>query len=155
MYIVMSGEVEVSEKRLTGNPEDPVEIIRLGFLSEGAFFGEAPLLGLTETSLELRTRTVTAVRSCEVCFLTRDAVTSLYGSYPELQARMMRFASSGRVLDERSLQKLDLSRPDIEEFSKEYKDQLKLAHQIREKNNLEEGVFVPEHLVKSFTVRTP
>ena len=39
-----------------GNPEDPFEIMRLGFLSDGAFFGEAPVLGRTETSLELRMR---------------------------------------------------------------------------------------------------
>ena len=74
---------------------------RLGFLSEGAFFGEAPLLGRKDTSLELRMRTVTAVRDGELCYLTRDAVAGLYQSYPELQARMVRFASSGRVLDER------------------------------------------------------
>ena len=100
-YIVISGEVEVSEKRQTGNPDEPVEIMRLGFLSEGAFFGEAPLLGRKDTSLELRMRTVTAVRDGELCYLTRDAVAGLYQSYPELQARMVRFASSGRVLDER------------------------------------------------------
>eukprot|EP01052_Picozoa_sp_SAG31_P063969 SAG31_NODE_22861_length_516_cov_1.151079_1_plen_123_part_01 len=58
MYIVMSGEVEVSEKRLTGNPDDPISVERLGFLAEGAFFGESPLLGKTETSMEIRMRTV-------------------------------------------------------------------------------------------------
>lgn len=28
--VLMKGEVEVSEKRQTGNPDDPVEIMRLG-----------------------------------------------------------------------------------------------------------------------------
>eukprot|EP01051_Picozoa_sp_SAG22_P014633 SAG22_NODE_1805_length_3533_cov_1.343040_3_plen_498_part_00 len=100
MYVLSKGEVEVSEKRQTGNPDSPVEIIRLGFLSEGAFFGEAPLLGRTETSLELRMRTVTAVQDCECFFLTRGAIHSLYGAYPELRARMTRFETTGRVLDD-------------------------------------------------------
>ena len=39
MYMLISGEVEVCEKRMG-------EDVRLGFLSEGAFFGEAPVLGI-------------------------------------------------------------------------------------------------------------
>ena len=42
--------------------------IRLGFLSEGSFFGEAAVLTL-EPSV-VRTRTVTAVISSELCFIT-------------------------------------------------------------------------------------
>jgi CRP-like cAMP-binding protein len=54
---------------------------------------------------------VTAVRDCEICFLTREDVHGLYGSYPELRARMSRFAGSGRILDDKALRALDLSRP--------------------------------------------
>ena len=87
MYILMSGEVEVTEKRRTGNPANPIEIIRLGYLSDGAFFGEAPLLAKTETAFEIRMRTVTAIRDCEVCYLRREDVHALYSAYPELAAR--------------------------------------------------------------------
>ena len=44
-YMVMNGEVEVFEKRRTGDDSKPMQNVRLGFLSEGAFFGEAPVLG--------------------------------------------------------------------------------------------------------------
>lgn len=37
LYLLMSGEAEVTEKR--GD-----RLVQLGFISEGAFFGEAPLL---------------------------------------------------------------------------------------------------------------
>ena len=80
-------EVEVTEKRRTGNPANPIEIIRLGYLSDGAFFGEAPLLAKTETAFEIRMRTVTAIRDCEVCYLRREDVHALYSAYPELAAR--------------------------------------------------------------------
>ena len=64
MYMILTGEVEVSEQRYRGLDAAPVplgfgirdqgpekqqagafEDVRLGFLSEGAFFGEAPVLG--------------------------------------------------------------------------------------------------------------
>jgi CRP-like cAMP-binding protein len=70
MYMVMGGEVEVSEARDGADQ-------RLGFLSEGAFFGEAPVLGFDEVGLELRTRSVRAVTDTELCYLTRDDVQSL------------------------------------------------------------------------------
>eukprot|EP01052_Picozoa_sp_SAG31_P025835 SAG31_NODE_2293_length_5994_cov_2.611535_2_plen_189_part_00 len=71
---------------------------------------------------------------------------------PELKARMMRFASSGRSLDDRSLRLIDLNRTDLEEFAQEYKDQMKVAVKVREENNLARDTFVPEHLVSSFMV---
>lgn len=66
--------------------------------------------GRDETALELRMRTVQAVRDTELCYLTRSDVHGLYAAYPELRARMNRFASAGRVLTERALRALDLSR---------------------------------------------
>ena len=44
----------------------------------------------------------------------------------------------------RVLKDLNLSRPDIEEFSKEFKDQISLIKQVREQNNLDPNTFVPE-----------
>ena len=75
MYMLMDGEVEVLENRpsLDGPPEE----VRLGFLSEGAFFGEAPVLGRDESGIELRIRTVRAVTECELCYLSRRDVQQL------------------------------------------------------------------------------
>eukprot|EP01052_Picozoa_sp_SAG31_P053176 SAG31_NODE_13499_length_865_cov_0.741514_2_plen_75_part_00 len=56
MYIVISGELEVTAK--WGE--------RLGFLSDGGFFGELPVLDRS-SSTEIRRRTVTAVTACKVC----------------------------------------------------------------------------------------
>ena len=47
--------------------EEPT--VRLGFLSEGSFFGEAAVLSL-EPSV-IRTRTVASVVSSELCFITK------------------------------------------------------------------------------------
>ena len=52
--MILSGELEVRQ----GNPAK-----RLGFLSEGSFFGEAAVLA-TGSGAELRTRTVVAVVVC-------------------------------------------------------------------------------------------
>ena len=44
---------------------------RLGFLSEGAFFGEAAVLE-THSGCEIRTRSVRSVTDCtELCFITK------------------------------------------------------------------------------------
>lgn len=53
----MNGEVEV--KRLGQ---------RLGFLSDGAFFGEPPMLG--DKLIGERTRTVEAITDVHLCFIT-------------------------------------------------------------------------------------
>ena len=45
---------------------------RLGFLAEGAFFGETGVL-VDGTGSETRIRTVRAVTECELCFLERCA----------------------------------------------------------------------------------
>ena len=84
MYMVMAGEVEV----LTGGQ-------RLGFLAEGAFFGEVPVLDYT-SGAERRTRTVRSVTdSTELCFITRSQMDELKDVYPELRARMNRFSRTG------------------------------------------------------------
>jgi hypothetical protein len=59
---------------------------------------------------------------CMVCIYCRVVgVVWLhrYATYPELDARMRRFGSSGRILDDRALRQLDLNRSDLEEFSRE------------------------------------
>jgi hypothetical protein len=42
---------------------------RLGFLSDGAFFGETPILDAATTSAQLRQRTVTAVTDCKLVWI--------------------------------------------------------------------------------------
>eukprot|EP01052_Picozoa_sp_SAG31_P014440 SAG31_NODE_897_length_11148_cov_15.102815_8_plen_132_part_00 len=102
MYIVISGELEVLGK----------EGERLGFLSDGAFFGELPLLEQASAA-EIRRRTVKAVTACKVCesqnfvdqhvkcthnplaqlcFLSAAAVQQVSTFYPELRARLRRCA---------------------------------------------------------------
>ena len=106
MYMVMSGEVEVIEND-----------VRLGFLSEGAFFGEAPVLGMGESGTEIRRRTVRAVTETELCFLSRGAVSELCEDYPELEARLKRFTQSGMGLNAKRLMKAGLTRTDLKTFS--------------------------------------
>ena len=107
MYLLMSGEAEVSEQH--GEKQ-----VQLGFLSEGAFFGEAAVLRNPEDGNgghgALRTRTVRAVTESELCYLLKDDVHALYIPYPELHARLARFVSSSRVLNDRTIAKLDLTR---------------------------------------------
>ena len=55
--MVMNGELEVTQ---AGN--------RLGFLSDGAFFGEVAILDLKDGYQ--RTRTVTAVIESHLCFIS-------------------------------------------------------------------------------------
>ena len=104
--MVMSGEVEVIEND-----------VRLGFLSEGAFFGEAPVLGMGESGTEIRRRTVRAVTETELCFLSRGAVSELCDDYPELEARLKRFTQSGMGLNAKRLMKAGLTRTDLKTFS--------------------------------------
>ena len=96
-------------------------------------------------------RTVTAVQDCEVFFLTRTEIHELYGTYPELQARMGRFAATGRVVDDDTLRSIDLKRNDLHEFSKEYKEHMEIAADVRKEKNLAGDSFVPEHLMQEHT----
>lgn len=94
MFILMKGEVEM----LAGGQ-------RLGFLGEGAFFGERAVLS-NESGAERRIRTVRAMSKCELCFLTKDAVDQLRGQYPELNARITRFARVGTPMTCKQKQRL-------------------------------------------------
>ena len=79
---------------------------RLGFLSEGAFFGEAPILGMSESGMELRMRTVRAVTDSELCFLTKGDVGHLLGDYTELRARLKRFSTTGMVVNAKRMRQV-------------------------------------------------
>ena len=61
----MSGELEV----FRGVGDEPR--VRLGFLTPGAFFGEAAIFA---GGAEVRTRTVVAVTDSDLCFLTREEI---------------------------------------------------------------------------------
>eukprot|EP01043_Picozoa_sp_COSAG02_P010971 COSAG02_NODE_397_length_23124_cov_439.255635_13_plen_965_part_00 len=106
MYMVMSGEVEVLE-------DDK----RLGFLSEGAFFGESPILGFGEAGTETRRRTVKAVTETELCYVTRDSIEEICQDYPELRARLLRFANAAKPMNAKRLKKAGLTRTDLNAFS--------------------------------------
>ena len=60
--MLMTGELEV---RKQGQ--------RLGFLSDGAFFGEVPILDDSMGS-QIRLRTITAMTDSRLCFITADAI---------------------------------------------------------------------------------
>lgn len=83
MYMLMFGELEVSQ----GGQ-------RLGFLSDGAFFGEVPILD-DSTGSEVRARTITAMTDSKLCYLTSKDLAELRGKYPELELRLKRFSKIG------------------------------------------------------------
>lgn len=85
--MLMSGELEV----FRGVGDEPR--VRLGFLTPGAFFGEAAIFA---GGAEVRTRTVVAVTDSDLCFLTREEIQDLTGQYPELEARLNRFTTIGK-----------------------------------------------------------
>lgn len=84
MYMLLSGELEIT---CVGE--------RLGFLSDGSFFGETPLLD-SSAEAEVRRRTVTAMTDCKLCFITRDALEPLKLKYPELALKLKRCARFNR-----------------------------------------------------------
>ncbi len=61
--MLMSGELEVSQNGQ-----------RLGFLSDGAFFGEVPIID-NSTGSETRKRTVTAMTDSKLCFVPAPVIT--------------------------------------------------------------------------------
>ena len=85
MYMVISGELEVLQNEQ-----------RLGFLSEGSFFGEGAVL-CTDYKNEVRTRTVVAATDSELCYLTYEDLDELKEEYAELKARLARFSSIGQM----------------------------------------------------------
>ena len=93
MYMLLQGEVEVTrDNPAAAFPGGEVKSVpeRLGFLSEGSFFGELPVLS-RDIDAEIRTRTVTAVTYCKLAYLTRDDVVELMEQYPVLRIRVNRF----------------------------------------------------------------
>eukprot|EP01050_Picozoa_sp_SAG11_P033062 SAG11_NODE_11047_length_787_cov_1.039244_1_plen_261_part_11 len=121
MYMLMSGEVEVS-----------VSNKRLGFLSEGAFFGEVPVLA-AESGSEIRTRTVTAVTESELCFITKNAVDDLKERYPELKARLNRFARAGMSVTKKRLQQMKMTAGDMTALNDTFKEIQEASRIARDK----------------------
>ena len=80
MYMLLSGELEILAR---GE--------RLRFLSDGAFFGETPILEETPTG-EVRRRTVQAVVDSKLCYIHKDRIRMLAERYPELALRLKRCA---------------------------------------------------------------
>lgn len=137
MYMLVSGEVEVTEKQ--GN-----EPRRLGFLAEGAFFGESPVLGWKgEPGVELRVRTVRAVSDVELIYLTREDIHSLADQYSELRARLNRFERCGRAMTAKVLRTVGLTKPELSQLSVNFKDKLQENTAARMRKNLDEDAFVP------------
>eukprot|EP01043_Picozoa_sp_COSAG02_P030124 COSAG02_NODE_1909_length_10419_cov_238.761725_7_plen_1462_part_00 len=89
MYFIVRGEVEVS---LDGE--------RLGFLSEGAFFGEGPLIesisGNGGNGANIRTRTVRTLCRCDLGVIRLEDVDSIVSRYPELKIRLSNFNLVGK-----------------------------------------------------------
>ena len=154
MYMLITGEVEVSERRRLkrGAKATGDDTVRLGFLSEGAFFGEAPVLGWRgEPGLELRIRTVRAVTDVELCYITRDDVHELSDQYTELRSRMNRFGNSGRTITKKTLRKIDLTEAELKELSSGFKVKAQAAEKIRDEMNMEKGTFVPAPMLPTGT----
>ena len=80
MYMLLSGELEI-----TARGE------RLGFLSDGAFFGESPILDPSSTA-EVRRRTVQAMVDSKLCYIHKDKMHTVADRYPELALRLKRCA---------------------------------------------------------------
>jgi tetratricopeptide (TPR) repeat protein len=89
MYFIVNGEVEVS---FDGE--------RLGFLGEGAFFGEAPLInsisGAGGNGSNIRTRTVRTLCTCELGVVREEDVLNIMARYPELRIRLSNFNLVGK-----------------------------------------------------------
>ena len=89
MYFLVSGEVEVSR-----------DGERLGFLAEGAFFGETPLIesisGKGGNGSGIRTRTVRTLCSCDLGVIYSQDMRRVMDMYPELWIRLNNFNSVGK-----------------------------------------------------------
>ena len=119
--------------------------VQLGFLSSGAFFGEAAVVrDPHDGSATLRTRTVRAVTDTELCYLRKEDVHELYDIYPELDARMKRFAAACRALNDKTIKKLDITRDALKSYATEFKTQNALATKIRKENDLAADAYVSD-----------
>jgi CRP-like cAMP-binding protein len=93
-FVLLRGELKILEQ----DARSPDGLRFLGYLSEGSFFGEVPMLSNYAAGSEVRTRTVQAVTESSLCYITREKVKKLRGMYPELDARLRRFAMVGGQL---------------------------------------------------------
>eukprot|EP01043_Picozoa_sp_COSAG02_P010774 COSAG02_NODE_386_length_23297_cov_32.396457_6_plen_1111_part_00 len=93
-FVLLRGELKILERDAWSS--DGLRF--LGYLSEGSFFGEVPMLSNYAAGSEVRTRTVQAVTESSLCYITREAVRQLRDIYPELDARLRRFAMVGGQL---------------------------------------------------------
>ena len=92
MYILVKGEVVVHK-----------DGEQLGYLQEGAFFGESALIGQGGKSRdEIRSRTVKAMTECELAFLRRIDVDKLQAEYPELRVKLRRMARPTKEKDQQA-----------------------------------------------------
>ncbi len=90
-FVLLSGELKISE----ADPGAPDGLRFLGYLAEGAFFGEVPLLSDYVSGSEVRKRTVQAVTESRLCYISQDTIMDMRKRFPELDARLRRFASVG------------------------------------------------------------
>jgi CRP-like cAMP-binding protein len=77
MYFIMDGEVEVESQG-----------VRLGYLSEGAFFGESAVIDSVKgkgSEYQRRIRTVRATMPTELGVIRMECVTNLFDEYPQLK----------------------------------------------------------------------
>ena len=149
MYMVMSGELEVAVRdEELETSSGGRNLRRLGFLSEGAFFGEAPVLApRDETSMLLRMRTVTAVAPTELCYLTRDALHEVCADFAELQARVDRFRNSAATLNDTRLKHMGMTRDSLQRAASVYKAKQQKTSRIRAEMNLDATAYVPSALM--------
>ena len=146
MYMVMSGEVEVVR-----------DGERLGFLSEGAFFGELPVLTPPERPTpgsERRTRTVRSVTdNTELCYITKESMDELQIMYPEMRARIRRFirngATRGKKLDDSTLRKLNMTRTEMDRLTNTYRAIQDASRRVRADRNWGEENHLPWKVVES------
>jgi CRP-like cAMP-binding protein len=138
MYMLMKGDVEVS-----------VRGERLGFLSEGAFFGEVPVLS-EDSGSEIRTRTVTAVTDSELCYITKKAIKKLKETYPELKARLMRFERAGSRVNAKRLTKLNISKEVMQSYTGTFTEVKEASKIVRDQNaRFSGGGHIPWTMVKA------
>ena len=97
--------------------------------------------------MQLRMRTVRAVTNSELCFITKDAMHEICDDYPELRARIQRFRNSATIINEKTLQRIGMTKEEMESTAEIYKRKLKTTERIRREKNLDESCYVPSALL--------
>jgi CRP-like cAMP-binding protein len=103
MYFIMSGEVEVTD----ANAE------RLGFLGQGSFFGETPLMECVQAGkggdgTSIRSRSILVVAEAEIAQLQPEDVLRTMDHYPELRIRLKMFNSIGKRLSTKGRRRFEM-----------------------------------------------